>query len=162
MNDCKTSTDEGLNRRDFLRCTAGAAAVLATGSLATVSGTAGAAHAAEATTPPTKMTLQGGRSIDILLPGFPGGSPRGFLGWASILALHGKDGITIVDTGQAGDRPMLLKALKNLQIDPAKVAKVFVTHFHFDHVNNVDIFPNAVIVLSETEWNYAKTGQFEK
>ncbi|WP_371362731.1 hypothetical protein SRRS_38100 [Sporomusa rhizae] len=108
-----------------------------------------------------KVALQDGRYIDILLPGFPGGSPRGFLGWANIMAFHGKEGITVVDTGQAGDRPMLLAALKKLNIDANKVNKVFITHFHFDHINNLDLFPNAVVVMSTKEWDYARSGLFE-
>ncbi|MGM0366774.1 MAG: N-acyl homoserine lactonase family protein [Actinomycetota bacterium] len=37
-------------------------------------------------------------------------------------------------------------------IDPGRVDYVFVSHLHHDHVSNVDLFPNARVVLSRKGW----------
>jgi len=42
-------------------------------------------------------------------------------------------------------------------VDPAKVDYVFVSHLHHDHASNVDLFPNAKLVLSKKGWlEYAR------
>jgi glyoxylase-like metal-dependent hydrolase (beta-lactamase superfamily II) len=42
-------------------------------------------------------------------------------------------------------------------VDPAQVDHVFVSHLHHDHAGNVDLFPNAKLVLSRHGWlEYAK------
>lgn len=47
--------------------------------------------------------------------------------------------------------------LKRAGIDPAQVDHVFLSHLHHDHASNVDLFPNAKIVLSKKGWlEYAK------
>ncbi len=38
-------------------------------------------------------------------------------------------------------------------IDPADVETVFLSHFHYDHCSNVELFPNAKIVASRTGWH---------
>jgi N-acyl homoserine lactone hydrolase len=42
--------------------------------------------------------------------------------------------------------------LRQEGIDPADVAYVFLTHFHYDHCSNVKLFPNAKIVVSKRGW----------
>lgn len=44
--------------------------------------------------------------------------------------------------------------LRLLGIDPADVQLVIATHFHYDHVGYIDLFTNAQIVASRSEYDY--------
>jgi N-acyl homoserine lactone hydrolase len=46
-------------------------------------------------------------------------------------------------------------ALKKKKIDPEGIKMIIQTHLHWDHVGNLDLFPNAQIIVSDTELNYA-------
>jgi glyoxylase-like metal-dependent hydrolase (beta-lactamase superfamily II) len=39
--------------------------------------------------------------------------------------------------------------IEKAKLDPGKVDHVFVTHLHHDHASNIDVFPNAKVVLSK-------------
>jgi glyoxylase-like metal-dependent hydrolase (beta-lactamase superfamily II) len=71
-----------------------------------------------------------------------------------------KTRIILVDTGYRDDyytkafsiewkNP--LSILKELDITPDKVTDVIITHSHFDHIGNVDRFPDATIYIQEDE-----------
>ena len=66
----------------------------------------------------------------------------------------------IVDTGydkdvaaKRGRSPIFTpqEALDALDIDPAHVRDVILTHLHYDHAGNVDLFPEAVFHVQATE-----------
>lgn len=97
------------------------------------------------------MTAPG---YDILMPGFPGRTPRGFLGWSTTVLLHTRDGYALFDTGSAGDRPGILNALAHRGLTSADIHTVVLSHLHFDHIANVECFPMAELVLHETELAY--------
>lgn len=66
--------------------------------------------------------------------------------------------------GQAGGPKAGMIDKKNMKaagIDPAKISKIIVTHFHPDHIfglmekgTNAQTYPNAEIVVSETEYKF--------
>jgi glyoxylase-like metal-dependent hydrolase (beta-lactamase superfamily II) len=69
----------------------------------------------------------------------------------------------IVDTGfspRAGKirgRDLLLhprQALVDLGIEPEDVADVILTHGHYDHIGNADLFPQATLHMAETEYRF--------
>lgn len=93
-------------------------------------------------------------SYDVLIPGFPGRTPRGFLGWSTTVLLRTEEGYALFDTGGSGDRPGLLQALAERGIERSEISTVILSHLHFDHVANVECFPEAEIVLHETELDY--------
>ena len=64
----------------------------------------------------------------------------------------GKEVRTVVDTGHVGMRRNILEALVKHGVTAEEIDFVCLTHVHWDHVQNVDLFPNAQIVLSRTEW----------
>jgi len=77
--------------------------------------------------------------------------------------LQGPEGTLVVDTGfgeEAGrrrGRTLLLHpadALAHLGIDPNDVGDVIVTHGHYDHIGNLDLFPNARIHIAEAEYRF--------
>ncbi|MCQ1571623.1 MBL fold metallo-hydrolase [Neorhizobium galegae] len=95
-------------------------------------------------------------TYDILVPGFPGRSTRGFLGWSTILLLKSREGYALFDTGGSGDRPGLMAALKNRGIERDEIRTIVLSHLHFDHMANVECFPKAEIVLHESEFSYVQ------
>lgn len=76
------------------------------------------------------------------------------------------EGPVVVDTGFSvpdaywvGDaqwRPVP-DALAAVGIRPAEVARVILTHLHFDHAGHIDLFPRARIAVSRTEFEHATT-----
>lgn len=98
----------------------------------------------------------------ILLPGLPLSSERGALGWSTVTLVRTGGRIILIDTGSFGDRALLLSRLEDEKIRPADVDLVFLTHFHFDHVLNFDLFEDAVFRLSEREMKYVKDEEFRR
>jgi len=47
------------------------------------------------------------------------------------------------------------EGLKLLNCDASKVQDVVITHLHYDHVGNFDLFPNATLHLQDLEMHYA-------
>jgi glyoxylase-like metal-dependent hydrolase (beta-lactamase superfamily II) len=48
-----------------------------------------------------------------------------------------------------------LNALKNAGIDPKNVELVLLTHLHWDHAGNCELFPEARVLVQESELRYA-------
>ena len=90
-----------------------------------------------------------------LFPGFPGSSSRGFLGWSSCVLLKGQRPM-LFDTAGYNERYRLLEALAAHGVAPREIAAVFLSHFHFDHAVNYQLFPNATLYLHERERAYAE------
>jgi glyoxylase-like metal-dependent hydrolase (beta-lactamase superfamily II) len=47
------------------------------------------------------------------------------------------------------------EGLRTLGCDPSTVKDVVITHLHYDHVGNFDLFPSATFHLQDLEMNYA-------
>jgi len=56
----------------------------------------------------------------------------------------------IIDTSSRGFQPKLQTFLAKV-IDFSKIDYVIFTHFHYDHIGNFDLFPNAKLVASRAE-----------
>ncbi len=81
-----------------------------------------------------------------------------------VWVITGPHGTFVVDTGfddaMADKRGRTLlepvaNGLRALQIDPAEVRDVIVTHLHYDHCGNHDLFPRARYHLQDVEMAYA-------
>jgi glyoxylase-like metal-dependent hydrolase (beta-lactamase superfamily II) len=46
------------------------------------------------------------------------------------------------------------EALARLGVDPLEVEEVIITHFHYDHIGNVGLFPNAELTVPEEEFRF--------
>jgi glyoxylase-like metal-dependent hydrolase (beta-lactamase superfamily II) len=62
----------------------------------------------------------------------------------------------LFDTGGSGDRPTLLQRLHERGLSPESVRTIVLSHLHFDHVANVECFPEAEILVHEDELAYAR------
>jgi glyoxylase-like metal-dependent hydrolase (beta-lactamase superfamily II) len=95
--------------------------------------------------------------IDLLVTGSGINFQQGDLALSTIALIRsqgsdGKEVRTVVDTGHVGMRRNILEALVKHGLTVEEIDVVLLTHAHWDHVQNVDLFPNAKIVLSRTEW----------
>lgn len=95
--------------------------------------------------------------IDVLCHGFPAGTEVAGLGYAAMALVHSGGEMVLVDTGGAGSRKFLLEALKKRSLSPQDIPRVVLTHIHWDHCCNVDLFPHAEFILTKTEWEYGMT-----
>lgn len=78
-----------------------------------------------------------------------------FLGISTVTLLHAPSGPLLVDTGGYVSRLGLIKKLRERGLAPADIRTVFLTHLHFDHAHNIDLFPEARFIVSRREWDYA-------
>ena len=98
----------------------------------------------------------------ILLPGIPVSSTRGALGWSTV-ALIETGGLRILfDTGSYGDRSLLIERLLALSLDPQALDAVFISHLHYDHCQNIDLFADIPLFVSERELRYVLEGEYRE
>lgn len=96
--------------------------------------------------------------IDILLHGIPGRTNQGYLSQASAAMV---DENVVVDVGSLARRPLLEKTLDSAGIDPGDIEHVLLTHVHYDHCDNVDLFPNATLHVYEKEFERVENGELD-
>ena len=81
-----------------------------------------------------------------------------------VWAIKGKHGTVVVDTGfdeaMAARRGRtvlkpIAEGLKAAGIAPDSVSNVIITHLHYDHSGNYDVFPNARYHLQDCEMDFA-------
>lgn len=94
--------------------------------------------------------------VQILLQGFPGRTPRGWLGWSTVVLVRQENQTLLFDSGSQADRPSLLEKLAEFGLEPAHIDIVVLSHLHFDHAANVELFSNAEIVVHKTTIAYAR------
>jgi glyoxylase-like metal-dependent hydrolase (beta-lactamase superfamily II) len=96
-------------------------------------------------------------TIDVLLGGFFGRSNRGFLGWSGIYLVTTPRGRRLIfDTGGYNERGTIPKLLEEHGLGVTAIDCVVLSHLHFDHAANWDLFPKADLVVHEKEIAYAQ------
>lgn len=101
-------------------------------------------------------------TIDILLPGFAIDTDQGYPAFCGVFLVRGPDAAgrhrnILVDAAHVGRRPFLWNALAAHGLDAEDIDTVVLTHAHWDHVQNIDLFPQATLVLHPDERRYAHT-----
>lgn len=99
-------------------------------------------------------------SYKIVLPGIGASSNRGALGWCSVSLIFTEDKTILFDTGSNDDREEFLHGLKKLEMDIKDIDIVFISHLHYDHCCNIELFDSADIMVSQQELNYVLTGEY--
>jgi len=95
-------------------------------------------------------------AYDIVVKGNNLAMRDGFLALANATLVFTPDGPVLFDTGHYCNRLALLKGLAGHGMTPADVKAVFLSHLHFDHCHNIDLFADARVYVSKREWEYAK------
>lgn len=96
-------------------------------------------------------------TIETVLQGFGVRSDQGTLGFCGVNLLRDNGRNILVDVGHVGRRVLLLERLKAMGLTPEDIHAVVLTHAHWDHCLNVDLFPNARLMLTAREHEYARS-----
>lgn len=90
-------------------------------------------------------------TIATLLDGYSLNTEQGNPAFCSVHLVETDAGRLLFDCGHAGRRRRLLDALARRGLTPADIGTVVVSHGHWDHVQNVDLFRNARVLLHPEE-----------
>lgn len=93
-------------------------------------------------------------TIDVLLDGWNIRSDVGSVGWCSVVLITGRKQI-LVDAGHVGRRTALLQALQQRGLTPEDIDITVMTHAHWDHSQNYDLFYHAPALIHRRELKYA-------
>jgi N-acyl homoserine lactone hydrolase len=93
---------------------------------------------------------------DVLIIGNNLAYADGALGISSVVLVTTADGPLLFDTGHYGNRAALLRGLARHGLTPADVPRVMLSHLHWDHSLNIDLFRGAEILVSRRELDYAR------
>ena len=93
--------------------------------------------------------------LEILTYGFALVSDQGSFGYSTNSLITVGNQTILVDTGPPSRRALLHKALESKGMTPADVDIVILTHLHWDHCLNTDLFRNSRILVHPTELDYA-------
>ena len=92
--------------------------------------------------------------IDVLLHGSPLRTDVGVVGFCSVVLVEGQKR-TLVDVGHVGRRTALQAALDERGLKPADIDVTVMSHAHWDHSQNYDLFEHAPMLLHMWERRYA-------
>jgi N-acyl homoserine lactone hydrolase len=81
----------------------------------------------------------------------------GAFGYASVVLITDKEENILFDTGGYGVRSYIKKLLEEIKID-----KVFISHLHFDHCSNMDLFPDTPIYIHQHEVDFLNSSEVQK
>ena len=95
-------------------------------------------------------------NLEVLTYGFGLNTDQGSFGYSTISLLTVGNRNIVVDTGPASRRGLLFKALQVRNLTPDDIDTVILTHLHWDHCQNTDLFRNARILVHPTELDYAR------
>ncbi|WP_185022459.1 N-acyl homoserine lactonase family protein [Rathayibacter sp. PhB185] len=82
-------------------------------------------------------------------------SSRGFAGVSTVALVSSGERRILIDTGGLGDRPGLESGLAAAGLRFEDIDTVVLTHLHFDHAANAELFPRADLVVHEAELAHA-------
>ncbi|MBI2873139.1 MAG: MBL fold metallo-hydrolase [Chloroflexi bacterium] len=94
-------------------------------------------------------------NIEVLLSGLSVGTDQTRLGLSTVALIRGTQNI-LVDVAHMGRRENLLAALESHHIAPEDIHIVVLTHSHWDHATNIDLFPKARFFIHPAEMEYAR------
>lgn len=81
----------------------------------------------------------------------------GFFGLCNVALVTAEDGTRILfDTGHYCVRKGLLSGLKDRGLVPTDIDLIFLSHLHFDHCQNLDLFKGVPVAVGKTEIEYAR------
>ncbi|HEX6548058.1 MAG TPA: MBL fold metallo-hydrolase [Candidatus Dormibacteraeota bacterium] len=99
--------------------------------------------------------------VDVLLHGYPITTSAGHPAFCAVLLIEGEDASgrdtrILVDSAHVGRRPALWEALAKRNLKPEDIDLVVLTHAHWDHIQNLDVFEHAPVYVHRDERRYLK------
>lgn len=99
-------------------------------------------------------------TVEVVLDGYGLNTSTGLAAFCSVVLVTAPDGLggvkrILVDPAHVGRRTFLHEALAQRGLQPADIDQVVLTHAHWDHIQNLDLFEHAPIVLHTIERRYA-------
>ena len=95
-------------------------------------------------------------TLDVLTYGFALNTDQGSFGYSTNSLLRVGSHNILIDTGPSSRRPFLYRALQSRDLTPDDIDIVILTHMHWDHCQNTDLFRNARVLVNPTEIDYAR------
>ena len=92
--------------------------------------------------------------VDVLVHGSPFWTDIGTAGFCSIILVEGQKR-TLVDVGHVGRRTFLLEALEKRGLTTADIDVAVMSHAHWDHCQNFDLFDQVPMLVHPSERKYA-------
>jgi N-acyl homoserine lactone hydrolase len=94
-------------------------------------------------------------SYEIIVKGGSFKLSNAFMGLANLSLVESSEGAMLFDTGHFSNRHALIAGLAAKGYEPKDIPIVVLSHLHFDHSANIDLFPQAHVILARKEWDYA-------
>jgi len=88
--------------------------------------------------------------LDILIQGSSFRTDIASLGICTIALIRERDNM-LVDTGHFGTRRQVLRGLELLGLTPRDIGRVILTHSHWDHALNLELFRHATVLVNARE-----------
>lgn len=99
-------------------------------------------------------------TVEVLLHGFGVTTNQGHPAFCGVFLIEGPDAAgrhtrILVDPAHVGRRPVLWEALAKRNLKASDVDIVALTHAHWDHIQNIDVFDHAPLLVHKLERRYA-------
>ena len=99
-------------------------------------------------------------TIDVVMQGYAFATDTGHPAMCGVFLIEGPEANgrrtrLLVDPAHVGRRPFLWDALAARNLTPQDIDLVAVTHAHWDHVQNIDVFAHAPLLLHPDEYQYS-------
>jgi len=89
--------------------------------------------------------------IELLFTGLAASADKFLFGTSTVAVVRTGRELIVFDTGPYACRPILQGRLRRAGIDPAEVTKVVLSHLHWDHAANADLFAAADVLVHTRE-----------
>jgi glyoxylase-like metal-dependent hydrolase (beta-lactamase superfamily II) len=91
--------------------------------------------------------------FDIIMQGSSLRTDQASLGICTIALIRDR-GTILLDTGHFGTRRQVLASLERLGVKPVDIDHVILSHAHWDHSLNLELFPKATVVINSKELDF--------
>jgi N-acyl homoserine lactone hydrolase len=95
-------------------------------------------------------------TLDVITYGFGLNTDQGSFGYSTVSLINVGNHNILIDTGPSSRRSFLHRALQSRDLSTDDIDIVVLTHMHWDHCQNTDLFRNARVLVNPAEIDYAR------